>query len=153
MGRLTRIPLLLLLLILLLTACGRSNINAPTATSVLFVPSKTPVEPTATPDPAQVAAQGETLFTTFYDDAGFACATCHHVDSEERLVGPGLLDIGQRAATREDGIEAEDYIRKSILNPSATVVDDYADNLMPSIYADIFTEAELNAIIAYLLTL
>jgi cytochrome c2 len=50
------------------------------------------------------AANGELLFNTFQADVGFACATCHRADSEERLIGPGLLNIGVQAATRVNAV-------------------------------------------------
>src|SRR5258708_25784585 len=42
------------------------------------------------------AANGQQLFNAFQPAAGIACSTCHRVDSEERLVGPGLLNVGIR---------------------------------------------------------
>ena len=96
---------------------------------------------------------GEELFNTFQSDAGFACATCHRVDSEDRLIGPGLLNISSRATTRVNGLESIDYIRESITKPRAYVVEGYPDNLMPLNWVQIYDEREINHIIAYLLTL
>lgn len=41
--------------------------------------------------------RGEVLFNTVQPAIGFACATCHRVDTTERLVGPGLLGVGNPA--------------------------------------------------------
>lgn len=153
MSKLARIAFALLLLGLGLTACGRGDLNAPTVTSVLFVPSKTPALPTATPDPAQAIKRGEALFTTFYDQAGFACSTCHHVDSEERLVGPGLLNLKTWVETNISNQTPQEYIHESIVNPSVYLVEGYPDNLMPQVYGTLFNEAQLNDIVAYLLSL
>jgi mono/diheme cytochrome c family protein len=121
-----------------------------------------PIPATATsapPPTAEVAtvsgdaAHGEELFNKFEDQVSFACATCHHPDSEDRLIGPGLLNISTRAATRVEGESAEEYIHNSIVNPSAFVVTDYPDGLMPQVYTDIFSEADIQDIIAYLYTL
>ncbi|MCA9911483.1 MAG: hypothetical protein KC519_22670, partial [Anaerolineae bacterium] len=38
--------------------------------------------------------RGEQLFNTLQPAVGFACATCHRVDTTERLIGPGLLGVG-----------------------------------------------------------
>jgi cytochrome c2 len=49
--------------------------------------------------------------------------------------------------------ETIDYIHTSIIDPSAYVVPNYPDDLMPKVYAQILTEEEINNLIAYLLTL
>ena len=93
------------------------------------------------------------LFETFYDQVSFACATCHQVASEDRLIGPGLLNIAARAETRVEGEDALEYIHTSIVDPSAFVVPDYPDGLMPQVYGEILSEEEIQDIIAYLFTL
>jgi cytochrome c2 len=121
-------------------------------------PTATTVPPTASPVPVAAgpsgdAENGKVLFETFYDQVSFACATCHHVDTEDRLIGPGLLNVSTRAATRVEGLDALDYIHTSIVNPSAFVVPDYPDGLMPQVYEQILSEDEIQDIIAYLFTL
>lgn len=137
---------------------------------------------------------GQLIFDTIQPEAGFACATCHQVDSMERLIGPGLLGIGNPehdpaehaqgdemmgmdmddhgAADTMAGMDMDthaeatdevqtvrpledvvDYIRTSILHPSEYVVPGYPDNLMPQVYGEIFTETEIDDLVAYLLTL
>jgi cytochrome c2 len=130
---------------------------------------------------------GEMLFTTFRDEVSFACATCHRVDSTERLIGPGLLGVGNPThdpsshadevdtAATEEAAEHEEhhqeataeataavertieetiaYLHTSIIDPNAYVVPDFPADLMPATYADIFTEEEINNLVAYLLTL
>src|SRR5690606_10220391 len=105
--------------------------------------------PTPTTMPEQIApvasfagdaANGEVLFNTLQAEAGFACATCHRADSEARLIGPGLLNVGTRAETRVEGLSAIEYIRTSIVNPSAYVVESFPDKLMPQNWAEIYSE-------------
>jgi len=140
--------------------------NAPTVTSVpatatevpTDVPAATAVPATATPAQAAAAVNGDPVkgkeyFNTVRSEVNFACATCHHYDSEERLIGPGLLNVSIRAASRVSGQSAYDYIHTSIINPGAFVVPDYPDGLMPKIYKDVWTEEQINDIIAYLFTL
>lgn len=115
-----------------------------------FVPSDE--VKTSLPDTAN-AEIGAVLFQTFQLDAGFACSTCHNSDSENRLIGPGLLNVGSRADTRVDGQPAIDYLYTSITNPGAFIVPDFPDRLMPVNWAEIYTEDEIYDIIAYLLTL
>jgi hypothetical protein len=133
-----------------------------TATPLLPGASPSPLPATAIPQEPEPesggpftgdAVNGEILFNTFQPDAGFACATCHRADSEDRLIGPGLLNIGKRAADRVEGQGALEYIRTSIINPGAYVVETFPDGLMPQNWAEIYAKVEINDIIAYLLTL
>jgi cytochrome c2 len=103
--------------------------------------------------PAGDPANGQVLFNEMQAEAGFACATCHYFNQEVQLIGPGLLNVSTRAETRVPGTAAYDYIHNSIVNPSAFVVSGFPDNLMPKVYGEIFTEQEINDIIAYLFTL
>ncbi len=97
-------------------------------------------------------SQGDQIFHKFNPITGMACATCHRTDSEERLIGPGLLHVGQRAATRVNGLTAIAYIYQSIIDPSAYVVDGYPD-IMPKNWAKALTQAQIENVIAYLLSL
>jgi cytochrome c2 len=142
--------------------------NAPTATTVLATATEVPTEiPTATVEAPTATAQqaassgepngdpvkGKEYFNTVRTEVNFACATCHHFDTEAQLIGPGLLNVSVRAASRVPGMSAYDYIHTSIVNPSAFVVPGFPDGLMPKVYKDIWTEEQINDIIAYLYTL
>jgi len=137
--------------------------NQPTATfepTIIPTDEPSPIpEPTADNNPlariiaSHDAENGEILFQTFQPDAGFACSTCHRSDSEDRLIGPGLLNIGSRAETRVEGQSVLDYIYTSIVSPSEFVVEDFPDGLMPANWAEIYSEDEIYDIVAYLLTL
>jgi cytochrome c2 len=126
---------------------------------------------------------GKLLFNTVQTEVSFACATCHRVDSTETLIGPGLLGISGHShehdesegnstpdasmsgmvmgeATAEATSEPDqtfeekvEFLRTSIINPSAFVMTGFPDNLMPKVYGQIFTEQEINDLIAYLFTL
>jgi cytochrome c2 len=127
--------------------------------------------------------QGKILFNTVKTEVSFACATCHRVDSTETLVGPGLLGISGHShdhdesasngtpdasmsgmdmgeATAETTPEPEqtfeekvEFLRAAIINPNAFVMTGFPDNLMPKVYGQIFSEQEINDLIAYLFTL
>jgi mono/diheme cytochrome c family protein len=141
----------------------------PTATPVL--PTATPVqaavEPTTPPeaaapvtsnDPVAILAssydpaEGEALFNLM-TSTGYACSGCHLVNTEAQLIGPGLLNISTRGATRVAGMGAASYILDSILHPDNYVVEGFSDLLMPETYSTVFTEDQIYSIIAYLLTL
>ncbi len=163
-------------LLLLAAACGRGEIVVP-VTPTVFVPAGAATstaqaqreaaaatqaaaqtaEPAA---PTQAAAgdpeRGQVLFNTMRAEAGFACATCHRVDSEDRLIGPGLLGVGAWAAANITGQTPAEYLHQSIVSPNAYIVEGnppYPESLMPQIYADLFTPEQIDDLVAYLLTL
>ncbi|MFO7323721.1 MAG: c-type cytochrome [Chloroflexota bacterium] len=142
--------LALTLTALLLGACGSVATRiARQVVSLAVVAETAPLEATEAPavgDPAR----GKALFTEVR--GGVTCSGCHLVDSDARLVGPGLLTVGERAKTRVEGMPAQAYLRESIVNPSAVVVAGYY-NMMPGSFADLFTEQEINDLVAYLMSL
>ena len=48
---------------------------------------------------------------------------------------------------------ADEYLRQSILDPDAYVVDGFPSGQMLDIYDERLTEADIDALVAYLLTL
>ena len=147
-----------------LTAAPTSTpTNEPTAT--LEPTSTLTDEPTATLEPTEESVSlasiveshdpenGAELFQTFQVDAGFGCSTCHNAESEDRLIGPGLLNVVNRTETRVEGQSALEYIYTSIVNPSDYVVAEFPDDLMPKNWQEIYTEDEIYDIMAYLVTL
>ena len=98
-------------------------------------------------------ANGDTLFNMGNLEIGaVACSTCHLPNSSEMLVGPGMLNIGEIAATRIEGMVAETYLYESIVNPNAYLVEGYAGGMLAN-YGDLYSDEEIYDIIAYLLTL
>jgi cytochrome c oxidase subunit 2 len=84
-----------------------------------------------------------------------ACASCHVVDSDRRLVGPSLYQVFGKEREFEDGsktVADENYLRESILNPNAKTVKTYGKNVMPAFQGQL-SEVELNALIEYIKTL
>lgn len=141
----------------------------PTETPVP-APTNTPTSaPTATPAPTETpmlspidrmvavrnADNGAALFVTFQENAGsgYSCSNCHLVDSEKANLGPGLLNIRDRAATRVEGQSAAEYIYESIKEPAAYLVEDFDAELMPRNWSELYTDLEIFDIVAYLLTL
>lgn len=92
-----------------------------------------------------VAAEGETLFKQ-------NCASCHSVNGNTIIVGPSLAGVASRAGSRIEGLSAAEYIQLSILRPGEYVVEGFPD-LMPTTFGTNLSGEELDAIIAYLLTL
>ncbi|MBF2055349.1 MAG: c-type cytochrome [Candidatus Sericytochromatia bacterium] len=81
------------------------------------------------------------------------CAACHAISSlpgAAGAVGPKLDGLGQVAASRVSGLAADAYIRQSIEQPNAYVVEGYAQGLMPSNLKGSMTDEEYKDLIAYL---
>ena len=77
------------------------------------------------------------------------CTSCHSLGgvSTTGQIGPNLTGLADRAGNRVEDLEAEDYIRQSVLDPQAFVVDGFSP-LMPALPLD--TE-ELDALVEFLL--
>lgn len=157
--------------------------QTPTVTATASLPTDTPIPPASTSTPAPTSTStppptptaepttaaasspidrlvavrdpenGRLLFETFQEAANYACATCHSVTSEEKLVGPGLLNIKDRAPTRVEGQSAAEYLYNSIVNPDEHLVDGFDAELMPKNWTAIYSNIEIFDMVAYLLTL
>lgn len=126
-------PIKFLVFILLLSGCDASS-----STSA-------PIDGDAERG-AQLFAEGQ--------DAAPPCSSCHHIAAGQFgfSIGPNLADIGERAVTQVEGLEAEAYLRQSILEPGHHIVSGYRDIMYPD-YAKHFTRKDVQDLIAYLLTL
>lgn len=103
--------------------------------------------------PAPGAELGESLFSSSGFGENFGCEVCHALEPGRRLVGPPLAGIAVTAAGRVPGLSAEDYIRQSIVDPDAYTVDGYPAGQMLADYEDRLTAEELDALVAFLMTL
>jgi mono/diheme cytochrome c family protein len=97
------------------------------------------------------AQAGATLFAAATIGTNPGCKTCHTLDGT-KLVGPSLQGVGTRAATRVQGETAEQYLRTSIIDPNAYVVEGFTQGVMPS-FKTVLDDTQLNNLVAYLLTL
>ena len=136
-------------------------------------PSPTPppvtVEATAAPDAAQsseeppastelafdpdLVVKGETLFSQF------ACMSCHTTNGQ-KMSGPPLNGVYGHEVTLTSGetITADaDYLRRSILEPDAQVVEGYPGGLMSAVVSGLKPQIEegdnLDALVAYIASL
>lgn|SRR5690554_1561936 len=77
------------------------------------------------------------------------CEGCHSLDaSAAEMTGPPLHNIGTVADERTDQSAAE-YVRESIVEPSAYIVEGYSDVMPPYELPD----DQLDNLVAYLMTL
>ncbi|WKZ57839.1 MAG: cytochrome c oxidase subunit II [Bdellovibrionota bacterium] len=82
------------------------------------------------------------------------CNACHSLDGS-RLVGPSFLKAYGREGTYDSGKKYavdHEYIRQSIYEPNAHIVDSYPPNLMPN-YTDQVSAQELDDLIAFIRSL
>jgi cytochrome c551/c552 len=118
-----------------------------------FTPTETAVEPIsegsyqervssllANADPLG----GEALLATY------GCVACHRAGAENGIA-PSFVGIAERAGERRPPLPAAAYLYESIVNPSAYLVEGYA-NAMPQNFAARMSDADLGDVIAYLLT-
>ncbi len=95
---------------------------------------------------------GEQIFTSGVPGGRApACTLCHSLD-KVTLVGPSLQHLAARAASRVPGQSAPDYIRSSILNPSAYKVKGFETSTMYPNYSVDLSEEQLDAVVAFLMT-
>ncbi len=138
--------LLSMVLFTMLGACGSGATPPPSTSSD---PSTNSSSPEST---------GEAIFNDIVlERNGIAvqgCIACHAVDPAiGDLVGPNLAGIATRATERVPGITAEEYLRTSILDPAAYTVEGFDPSTKPMNYGELLTDADLDSLIAYLMTL
>jgi cytochrome c oxidase subunit II len=93
-----------------------------------------------------LAASGQSMFEQL------GCPTCHRFETQGR--GPNLIGIFGKPVQLEDGrivIADENYIRESILSPSAKIVSGFKP-IMP-VFQGLINEEQLNALVEYIKSL
>ena len=81
------------------------------------------------------------------------CTACHKTTSQ-KLIGPGLAGLYNKTRILKNGesVKADDnYIRESILNPGAKIVQGYSNQMTP--FAGLLSEEELSGLIEYIKSL
>jgi len=96
--------------------------------------------------------RGRSLFMSTGFGVNTGCRTCHSLEPGVRLVGPSLAGIGERAGTRVAGLDADEYLRRSILDPDAYVVDGFPAGQMFPNYDERLDDQQVEDLIAFLLT-
>ncbi len=97
---------------------------------------------------AQAAERGRALAQQF------GCLGCHSTDGT-KLVGPTWKGLFGSTRTFQDGstrVADEEYIRESILNPSAYVVEGFPD-VMPKNFKDQLSEDQIRDLVEFIKTL
>jgi nitric oxide reductase subunit C len=92
-----------------------------------------------------IELQGQVVFTIH-------CAACHATAPDTVIVGPSLAGIAVRGGERLPGIDAESYIRDSIIAPYDYLVEGFTETMPPDFGIRLSGE-EFDAVVAYLLSL
>lgn len=102
-----------------------------------------------------LAALGEELYKgqTIGSASSPGCVTCHSLEEGVTLVGPSHTGVGSRAGTLVAGMSAEEYLKESIVEPNAHIVDGFSPGVMYQNYANELSTEQVNALAAYMLTL
>lgn len=115
----------------LLSACGGAD------ESQTAVPTPIPL--------TEEEAKGRTVFSA-------SCGACHSISEDTVIVGPSMAGIATRAETQNPKQDGRTYLYTSILKPRDFLVDGY-ENLMPATFGKQLTGEELDAVVAFLMTL
>ena len=97
------------------------------------------------------AARGEALFSG-QAQGEVQCHVCHSLEAGQTLVGPSLAGMSAAAATRQEGMSAEDYLYQSIVAPDAYVLEGFHGGMMPSIYTKHLDAQQLADLVAFLMS-
>ena len=128
-SKLNTFAIILVITLIVLSACSQSSTGNSSDTEI---------------DPALIK-KGETIFQA-------NCSACHMTTSDVVLVGPSLVGLVERAENKVQGLNAREYIHQSIVEPGAYVNEGF-QNLMPDNFEDLLSEEDMDALIAYLMTL
>lgn len=104
------------------------------------LPSSQAAVEVASDKPAQAASSSAAA--TAQEALGkYACSSCHALDNDDALVGPGLATVGARLSKAQ--------IRQSILDPNAVISEGFPP-AMPADFADKMTIRELEMVVQFL---
>ncbi|MCH8984917.1 MAG: hypothetical protein IH943_12620 [Acidobacteria bacterium] len=72
-------------------------------------------------------------------------------DREAPTKAPGVIQFGMRAGDQVPGLSAEEYLRESIVDPAAYIVEGHSD-FLPKGYKILLSEEDIDNLVAFLLT-
>jgi mono/diheme cytochrome c family protein len=117
---------------------------------------------TAAPTTTQTAAVGDPeRGRQIWEDGGDVlegggCSGCHSLDGSERtkpavLTAPSWQGISGSAGDRVPGLSGEQYLRESIVDPAAYIVEGYSDYMLKG-YRFLLSEEDIDNLVVFLLT-
>ena len=94
---------------------------------------------------------GEQLFNSMVVGGKAGCLSCHSTYPDDDGIGPTLAGMASVAGTRVDGQAAADYVRRSITDPDAYVVEGFETGVMPAGWN--LSETQIDSLVEYILNL
>jgi nitric oxide reductase subunit C len=104
-------------------------------------------------DSAAAADAGKALFEKDIIGAQPGCKTCHSLEADRVIVGPSLAGVATRAASTVSGESAEEYLKQSILEPDAHLVEGFPAGTMPKVWGTELSAEQVDQLVAFLMTL
>jgi cytochrome c oxidase subunit 2 len=152
-------------MLILAIACGGAAPGETPADTPTEIATTAPTEPAATTAPAETPAEtpagtppaggdgGGDQGMTIAQNSG--CSACHSTDGST-LVGPTWQGLFGSEVTLTDGSTVtadEEYLRESIVDPNAKVVEGFQPNIMPQNFGETLSDSNIEAVIAYIQSL
>jgi cytochrome c oxidase subunit 2 len=83
----------------------------------------------------------------------YGCGACHTLSDagSESTVGPVMDGLSGRLGERIPGLDSQQYVMQSIVDPSGYLVEGFQDSLMPKDFGDRMNTVELEVLVDYLL--
>lgn len=111
--------------------------------------------PTPIPMPTPTTLEAQRGMDIFIS-AG--CVSCHGPAGSGGGVGPDLAGVATSAAQRDPALTAAEYLRQSVTDPDGIIAplctgDVCPPGIMPHSYGESLTQAELDDLVAYLMSL
>lgn len=127
------------------TAPVATNTLAPTNTPTTAAPAASTAPPAAA---GGDATAGQVVFTA---KGCVACHTIQGVPGAVGKIGPELTNVATNAGSRIAGTAAEAYIRQSVEDPPAFLVEGFGP-IMPATIRSTMSDKEFEDLVAFLLT-
>ena len=111
---------------------------------------RTTVDPLEIGDPER----GRDIFGTGGGVLSGGCVFCHSLDGSVGMgvtQGPSFQGISERAGDRVPELSAVEYLRQSIVDPSAYLVEGFDDNMAKG-FRILLSEEDIDDLIAFMLT-
>lgn len=99
-------------------------------------------------DITSTVERGRALFF----DSTVGCYLCHSIGGSGGTRGPDLSQIGGIDPSKMSGLSLDEFLRESIVDPSATITIDYPP-IMPTNFEDRLTENEIADLIDFMKSL
>lgn len=100
--------------------------------------------------------RGEQLYnqSTLGSKSAEGCVSCHNYDEAagDDDKAPYTAGTAARAESRVPGLTAEEYIKESIVEPNAYVVEGFNEGDMYQTWVEELSEQQMADLVAYLLT-